>query len=33
MRNLDLAPLWRSTVGFDRFFDLVEESLRLDRRG
>ena len=27
MRNLDLAPLWRSTVGFDRFFDLVEESL------
>ena len=28
MRNLDLAPLWRSTVGFDRFFDLVEDSLR-----
>jgi len=28
MRNLDLAPLWRSTVGFERFFDLVEDSLR-----
>jgi len=28
MRDLDLAPLWRSTVGFDRFFDLVEDSLR-----
>ena len=28
MRNLDLAPLWRSTVGFDRLFDLAEESLR-----
>ena len=28
MRELDLAPLWRSTIGFDRFFDLVEDSLR-----
>jgi hypothetical protein len=28
MRNLDLAPFWRSTVGFDRFFDLVEDSRR-----
>jgi molecular chaperone IbpA len=28
MRDLDLAPLWRSTVGFDRFFDLVEDQLR-----
>jgi len=28
MKDLDLAPLWRSTVGFDRFFDLVEDSLR-----
>jgi molecular chaperone IbpA len=26
MRNLDLAPFWRSTVGFDRLFDLVEDS-------
>lgn len=24
MRNYDLTPLWRSTVGFDRFFDLIE---------
>ena len=28
MRDLDLASLWRSTVGFDRLFDLAEESLR-----
>ena len=28
MRNLDLAPFWRSTVGFDRLFDLVEDSVR-----
>jgi molecular chaperone IbpA len=28
MRTLDLAPLWRSSVGFDRLFDLVEESVR-----
>jgi molecular chaperone IbpA len=25
---MDLAPLWRSTIGFDRFFDLVEDSAR-----
>jgi molecular chaperone IbpA len=29
MRNFDLTPLWRSTVGFDRLFDLVDDSLRL----
>ena len=29
MRNLDLAPLWRSTVGFDRLFNLIDDSLRL----
>ena len=28
MRSLDLAPLWRSTVGFDRLLDLVDESAR-----
>ena len=28
MRNLDLNPLWRSTVGFDRLFDLIDESGR-----
>ena len=26
MRTMDFAPLWRSSVGFDRFFDLVENS-------
>jgi len=29
MRNLDLAPLWRSTVGFDRLFNLIDDSLRV----
>ncbi len=28
MRNYDLTPLWRSTIGFDRVFDLIDESLR-----
>jgi molecular chaperone IbpA len=28
MRTMDLAPLWRSSIGFDRFFDLVESSAR-----
>lgn len=28
MRNLDLAPLWRSTVGFDHLFDLLDQSAR-----
>jgi molecular chaperone IbpA len=28
MRNLDLTPLWRSTVGFDRLFDMIEETVR-----
>lgn len=28
MRNLDLNSLWRSTVGFDRLFDLIDESPR-----
>lgn len=28
MRNLDLAPLWRTTIGFDRLFDLIDESAR-----
>jgi molecular chaperone IbpA len=27
MRNLDLTPLWRSTVGFDRLFDFIDETL------
>ncbi len=28
MRNLDLNSLWRSTVGFDRLLDLIDESAR-----
>jgi molecular chaperone IbpA len=28
MRNLDLSPFWRSTVGFDPMFSLLDESLR-----
>lgn len=28
MTSFDLAPLWRSTVGFDRMIDLVEDSVR-----
>ena len=29
MRDLDLTPMWRSTIGFDRLFDLIDDSLRL----
>ena len=28
MRTIDFAPLWRSTIGFDRLFDLAEQSTR-----
>jgi molecular chaperone IbpA len=28
MRTYDLTPLWRSTVGFDRLFNLIDESTR-----
>ncbi|MGE0288731.1 MAG: Hsp20 family protein [Bradyrhizobium sp.] len=28
MRNYDFSPLWRSTIGFDRLFDLVETARR-----
>lgn len=28
MTTLDLAPLWRSTIGFDHLFDLLEDSGR-----
>jgi len=30
MRTLDFAPLYRSTVGFDRLFDLLETDARSD---
>jgi molecular chaperone IbpA len=26
MRNYDFAPFWRSTVGFDRLFSMLEEE-------
>ena len=26
MRTVDFSPLWRSTIGFDRLFDLVETA-------
>ena len=29
MRDFDLTPIWRSTVGFDRLVDLIDNSLRL----
>jgi molecular chaperone IbpA len=30
MRNLDLDPFWRSSVGFDRLFNLLSESRQVD---
>ena len=30
MRTFDFAPLWRSTIGFDRLFDLINETQRLE---
>jgi len=30
MRNLNLDPFWRTTIGFDRLFDLMDESLRFE---
>src|ERR1700738_4071957 len=26
MRTYDFAPLWRSTIGFDRLFNLLDET-------
>jgi molecular chaperone IbpA len=26
MRDYDFTPLWRSTIGFDRLFDLAEAA-------
>src|SRR5437762_11258464 len=28
MRSYDFAPFWRSTIGFDRLFDLAETAQR-----
>lgn len=30
MRTMNLDPFWRTSVGFDRLFDLVDESLRYE---
>jgi len=30
MRTFDFTPLYRSTVGFDRLFDMVDSSIRPD---
>jgi molecular chaperone IbpA len=29
MRTFDPTPFWRSTVGFDRLFDMLDQSTRL----
>ena len=33
MRTYDLSPLFRSTIGFDRLFDLVETAQRATEEG
>ena len=33
MRNFDLSPLYRSTVGFDRFANLIDQVLTTDTQG
>ena len=33
MRNYDFTPLWRSSVGFDRVFDLLNNSRQVDGQG
>jgi molecular chaperone IbpA len=30
MRNFDLSPLYRSTVGFDRLFDMIDQTARVE---
>jgi molecular chaperone IbpA len=30
MRTYDFAPLWRSSIGFDRLFDLINDTQQLD---
>jgi molecular chaperone IbpA len=33
MRTYDFSPLFRSTIGFDRLFDLVETAQRATDEG
>jgi molecular chaperone IbpA len=30
MRTLNLDPFWRTSIGFDRLFDLMDQSLRFE---
>ncbi|HLL26508.1 MAG TPA: Hsp20 family protein [Xanthobacteraceae bacterium] len=30
MRNLNLDPFWRTSIGFDRVFDLMDDNLRFE---
>jgi molecular chaperone IbpA len=30
MRTVNLDPFWRTSIGFDRLFDLMDESLRFE---
>lgn len=30
MRGFDYSPLYRSTVGFDRLFDMLDSGVRSD---
>jgi molecular chaperone IbpA len=30
MRNFNLDPFWRTSIGFERLFDLMDDSLRLE---
>jgi hypothetical protein len=30
MRTMNLEPFWRTSIGFDRLFDLMDESLRYE---
>ena len=30
MRTFDFTPYYRSTVGFDRLFDMLDKSVRSD---
>ena len=31
MRTVNLDPFWRTSIGFDRLFDLVDQSLRFEQ--
>jgi len=30
MRTCDFSPLYRSTVGFDRLFDMLDQATRVE---